>query len=185
MEQKQQSTGVKRILINLFIVLHLLVMILWGLPGSGFRTSMVRWFEPYVIKSGLWHGWDMFSPNPLSLNFNLEAEIVRKDGTTNYWFFPRMEKLGLFERYQKERHRKWRERVRQDAFSMIWDDTCRWIAREHWNPTNPPIRISLTRHWSAIPPPVPKVDYQKIPDEYGFQFNYKFKTWEAPPDFQP
>ncbi|MGV3774526.1 MAG: hypothetical protein ACO1QB_16625 [Verrucomicrobiales bacterium] len=185
MEPKQNKNGAARIAINLFIIFHLMIMILWGLPGSAFRTSLVRWFEPYVIKSGLWHGWDMFSPNPLSLNFNVEAQIVRQDGSTNSWYFPRMEKLGYVKRHQMERYRKWRERVRQDSFARVWDDTCKWIARENWNETNPPVQVSLIRHWSAIQPPIPDQSLQPIPDEYGFNFNYKFKTYHVPPDFRP
>jgi hypothetical protein len=185
MESKQNAAEIKRWFINLFIAFHLIIMVFWGMPGSGFRTKMVRWFEPYVIKSGLWHGWDMFSPNPLSMNFNVEAQIVRKDGSTNIWHFPRMEKLGYMSRYQKERYRKWRERVRTDAFSAVWDDTCRWIARQHWNATNPPAQISLIRHWGAVPPPATQQDYQIMPTEYDFPFNYKFKTFVVPPDFAP
>src|SRR5688500_10191852 len=81
--------------INAFIILQLYVIIFWGMPGSNFRNTMVRAVETYVIKIGLWHSWDMFSPDPLAVNFNVIAHITFADGTIRAWEFPRMEKLGL------------------------------------------------------------------------------------------
>ena len=164
----------RRRFINAFILFHLCIIILWGLPSSRFRSFVTQWMQSYVVEIGIWHSWDMFSPDPLSLNFNVVAEITFKDGTIKHWELPRMEKLGLWERFQKERFRKWRERVRLDAYQAIWPDTCRWIARMHNNPTNPPAFVSLTRHWGAIPPPVPKRDYQPMPPGYELPQNYLY-----------
>src|SRR3954469_688867 len=85
-----------------------------GFAHFPFCTRLVQKIEDYVIWSGLWHSWDMFSPDPLSLNFNVQAFITYADGVTETWDFPRMDKMGLWEKFQKERYRKWRERVRQD-----------------------------------------------------------------------
>jgi hypothetical protein len=177
----------KRALINVFIVFHLYIIIFWGMPGSNFRNTMVRWTENYVIKLGLWHSWDMFSPDPLSINFTVEGQITYRDGTTRVWEFPRMEKLGLWKRYQKERYRKWRERVRQDMYSVVWPDTARYIARlNNDNSNNPPVRVELIRRWGPIAPPQTvepgkkKVrDYQPRPAEYLMPFNYKFAVYDV------
>src|SRR5207253_2523469 len=115
----------KRVLISAFILFHFYIMAIWGMPGSTFRYFLSRPITTYVLDIGLWHSWDMFSPDPLAINFNLEAEILYQNGQVKTWTFPRMEKLGYWERFQKERYRKWRERVRLDMFSMIWDDTAR------------------------------------------------------------
>jgi hypothetical protein len=188
-EPKRDKAPWMRAFINAFIILHLYIIIFWGMPGSNFRNTMARIVEPYVVKLGLWHSWDMFSPNPLAVNFNLEARITFADGSTRLWEFPRMEKLGLWERYQKERFRKWRERVRQDAYRVVWNDTARYIARLHHNPTNPPIKVVLTRHWAPIPPPEPVAfgksklrDYQPIPKEYEMKFNYSFAFHDVKPE---
>ena len=151
------------------------------MPGSRFRTLMTRPLEPYVIWTGLWHSWDMFAPDPLSLNFNVFAEVGFRDGSLKVWELPRMEKFGLWEKFQKERHRKWRERVRLDAYQVIWADTCRWIARQHNNPSNPPVSVSLTRQWSPIPKPIPGQDYQPIPDGYALTNQYLFYYHEVEP----
>ena len=129
----------------------------------------------------------MFSPDPLSVNFRVSAEVVFRDGSTKSWEFPRMEKLGLGERFQKERYRKWRERVRQDVYAGIWDDTCRYIARLFRNPANPPVRVILIRYWQPIPPPRITAgkrkpdDFQPVPDHYDLNFNYRFKFYDVKP----
>jgi hypothetical protein len=168
----------QRGLIQAFIIVHVYIIVFWGLPTSNFRAKMVQPVEDYVIWSGLWHSWDMFSPDPLSLNFNVSAQITYQDGTVKMWEFPRMERMGVWERYGKERWRKWRERVRQDAYSPIWNDTVQWIARENNSPGNPPKQITLIRYWDQIPPPI-KGDFQPMPREFDFKYSYRFKFYDV------
>lgn len=174
--------------INAFIVLQLYVIIFWGLPGSNFRNIMVRPVEAYVIKTGLWHSWDMFSPDPLAINFHVEAQITLADGIVRIWEFPRMEKMGYWERYQKERFRKWRERVRQDNYRVVWEDTARYVARKVHDPNNPPVKVALVRRWGPVPPPEsegPKGsrlrDYQPLPRTVEMPFNFRFLSYDVKP----
>src|SRR5688572_25624170 len=177
----------KRRLISAFILFHLYIMAIWGLPGSTFRYIFTQPIADYVIESGLWHSWDMFSPDPLSLNFNVEALIDYQNGETRIWTFPRMERLGYWDRFQKERYRKWRERDRLDAFANVWDDTSRYIARLNDTPTNHPVRVPLVRHWVPIPAPVMRSgkssfrNYQPMIGEPNFLFNYRFKYYDVKP----
>jgi hypothetical protein len=174
--------------IGAFILLHLYIMAFWGLPGSNFRAFMVDPVRPYVLKTGLWHSWDMFSPDPISVINRVHAQIHYRDGSLDFWEIPRLEKLGYWERYQKERYRKWRERLRQDAYSVTWDDAARYIARLHNNPTNPPRQIVLVREWDAIPPPrfepgtFNMKDYQKMPKDYDYlKYSFRFKFYDILP----
>lgn len=174
--------------ITIFIFVHLYIMAFWGLPGSRFRLYMTAPVQDYVIQTGLWHSWDMFSPDPLSLIFRTHAQIHYRDGSMDIWDFPQMEKLGYMERFQKERYRKWRERVRQDMYSVAWDDTARYIARLHNNPTNPPRQIVLVREWDSIPPMQFKPgtfeykSYQKMPKSYDYlKYSYRFRFYDILP----
>ena len=181
MPESGRDKSFKRLLLNLFIGFHVWLMAVWGLPGSNFRTVFARPIERYVIYWGLWHSWDMFSPDPLSLNFNLEAEIIFADGSMRTWEFPRMEQLSLWKKFQMERYRKWRERVRQDAYVAVWPDTCRWIARRFNNPANPPRQITLIRRWGQIPPPIPG-DFQPMPKGFTTPSSYRFVTYDVKPE---
>jgi hypothetical protein len=130
----------------------------------------------------------MFSPDPLSINYRLHAQVFFQDGSLKIWEFPRMEKLGYFERYGKERWRKWRERVRQDAYASIWDDAARYIARLHNTPTNHPVRIVLVRQWDSIPPLQFKPatfeykPYQRMPANFDdLKYSFRFKYYDVRP----
>ncbi len=178
---KQIDEKWKRALISAFVLFHIYIMAVWGLPGSTFRYFLAKPVEDYVIFTGLWHSWDMFSPDPLAINFNLKAEITYQNGVVRTWTFPRMEKLGYWDRFQKERFRKWRERVRMDMYSVIWDDTARYVARINDTPTNHPVQVSLIREWQPIPMPANEGGKTKIRDyqpmlspDPAFQFNYHF-----------
>jgi hypothetical protein len=166
-------------LINAFIIFHLVALGLWSLPASEFRNWAAHPFENYILRMGLWHVWDMFAPMPLTINFRCEAEIVYEDGSTRLWDFPRMEKLGIFRRIPAERYRKWAERVRLDSYSVVWDDTARFIARlNNIKPGNPPVIVTMSRIWGAIPPPS-QGDYQPIPAEYILTNRYTFHMYSV------
>ena len=171
--------------LHFFILIHLTAIGFWSLPPFLLRNKINNFFQPYMIFSGLWQGWDMFSPNPQRINFHLNAEITYQDGTKKDWLFPEMQSLGYFRRYQKERYRKWRERVRQDDYSKIWPDTARWIARQNYDPKNippnPPKTIVLSRHWSDIPPPTQAL-YQPLPKAYEHTNHYNFFTYQVLPE---
>ena len=159
--------------IQVFVIFHLVAFIAWGMPSSPFRTRVVKLFASYINGFGLWHGWDMFAPVPLGINFNFTAKVEFEDGRTTGWAAPRMERLSLVRRFQKERYRKWRERILSEDYQAIWGDTARFIARQFNNSTNPPAMVYLTRSWSAIPPPAPR-DFQPMPPECHFTNSFEF-----------
>ena len=66
-----------------------------------------------------------------------------------------MDQLGLFDKYTKERYRKFaNENLRLDALAALWPDAARYIARlNKGQPSNPPVAVVLVRHWSIIQPP--------------------------------
>jgi hypothetical protein len=65
-----------------------------------------------------------------------------------------MENLGFFEKYVKERYRKYaNDNLRLDSNSTLWPDAARYIARVNNRPSNPPVSVDLVRYWSIVPPP--------------------------------
>jgi hypothetical protein len=92
----------------------------------------------------------MFSPNPKDVNSYVEAIIIYKDGSTQFWTFPRMQLLGLTERYYRERYRKFEENLLQDKYSALWPDAARHVVRGYNHPSNPPQTVMLLVRWSNI-----------------------------------
>ena len=103
-------------LIHAFVAFHLCAVFAWCLTSwtspLPLHKKVRKHLAPYMGWSGLWQGWTMFAPNAPTMNSYLEAEVTLGDGTTVVYAFPRMDRLGYAERYQKERYRKWvHERV--------------------------------------------------------------------------
>ena len=108
----------------------------------------------YVESSGLWQYWDMFAPNPSSLDYWIDAKVVLKSGKEVVYDYPRMKKMGLVEKYLKERYRKYTERLNDPAYAWKWPHTAYWMAAQAWtDPADPPLRVTLRRHWIDIQPP--------------------------------
>lgn len=180
---RKPIAGWKRCFLNIFIALHVAIILFWGLPDSGFRNRMARPFEKYVSYMGLWHMWGMFAPMPLVVHFDLRAKVKYRDGSVVEWVAPRPEDSPVLGRVYKERYRKWREKVRTDEYKMVWADAGRFIARQNFkDPANPPVEVKLTRYWVRIPPPNLRRDYQPMPTGFNPTNSFTFATVAIKPE---
>ncbi len=78
----------------------------WNVSAVREVKELVR---PYMVWSGLFQTWDMFAPDPKSINSYVRAVVITQDRHIKVWNFPRMEELSFWERYRKERYRKFAE----------------------------------------------------------------------------
>ncbi len=167
-----------------FVIFHIVAITIWSIPeppaalrqgttaprGSDFvilanwhylktedpayPTTIQPIIADYLLATGFWQYWDMFSPNPASIDFYSDAIVRYKDGTEKVWNYPRMEKLSNGEKFLKERYRKYYERVRQDDYSYLWGVYAQVAAAEmDTMPGNPPVNVRLRRNWIEIQPP--------------------------------
>jgi len=139
------------ITINVFLIFHILAIACWTLPTS--NTFVLTWrnaIRPYMVWSGLFQSWDMFSPVPKVTNAYMEAVVIFTDGSTSMWSFPRMELLSLNERYSQERYRKFVEVLLDGRNSTLWPDVARYIARMPDIRMHDPQKILLVVRWSDI-----------------------------------
>jgi hypothetical protein len=137
--------------INLFLLFHLFAILIWCLPSNSLPLVVCRELvRPYFLWSGLFQSWDMFSPSPRRTNGYLQAMLAYSDGTTDYWEFPRMDRLSLSERYSKERYRKFEENLSEDKFPDLWPDVARYIARHAPDGSKRPEMVMLVVNWSDL-----------------------------------
>src|SRR5262249_51931819 len=106
----------KRIVISAFLLFHIFAITCWCLPiDSPLITACRNVVRAYLLWSGLFQAWDMFSPAPKSANTYIEAIVIYEDGHTRTWKFPRMEQLSVGGRFFKERYRKFQENLTNTA----------------------------------------------------------------------
>lgn len=125
------------------------------------------WLIPYYTESlGFWQYWDMFAPNPAQEDIWVDAEIEFADGSKSLEVYPRIYEMGLAEKFVSERYRKYRERLSGDEYAWKWPHSAHWFAARAWkNPKNPPVRVTLRRHYYLVPrpPAQPTFEYQIYP----------------------
>jgi hypothetical protein len=159
----------QKIAINLFIAFHIFAITAWAIPfRSQFANDCRELVRPYLLWSGLFQSWDMFSPMPKATNTYMEAVIIYKDGSTQMWDFPRMELLSLSEKYSKERYRKFVEILLDQRNAELRPDVARYVARLPGIRAKDPQKILLMVKWSNI---IPSGDgtYTRTPlDEFVF-----------------
>lgn len=135
-----------------------------GQVPVGFNSDSLLYFNEkylksspeaiYVLSTGVWQSWDMFSPNPANTDLWCDAKVTFKDGSHIVYQYPRIYNLPLLIKYPKERFRKFYEHANSDE--RLWPYFARAIAFQVYkSENNPPIEVILTRHFYQIPKEMP------------------------------
>jgi len=146
----------KRVAINLFLIFHLSTILCWALPLNTQLVVVARpLIAPYMTWSGLAQGWNLFAPNPLSLNTRVEAELVYRNGQKGLWKFPLPQNYGYIHRYYMEREHKFSfDSLLNDRFEALRPDVARYLVKlNNTQKDNPPVSITLVSYRSTIAPP--------------------------------
>jgi len=108
----------------------------------------------YPGATGFWQYWDMFSPDPASVDLFMDAEVTYKDGSVFKFNYPRIYSLPLPTKYLKERYRKFFENVNSAEGKSARPYVAQRIALESFrDPANPPIKVVLFCNAFRIAPP--------------------------------
>ena len=160
--------------VKAFVLFHLVGIVTWALPrpkneilqgtakpygsdyilvwGNGLRQLPL--LGGYTQLSGSWQYWDMFAPDPSNVDIWADAEVEFKDGTKKVVPYPRMYALNLYQKYLKERYRKFYERAGSADHAYLWPAMATQMAREvATDPANPPVAVVLRKHTMRIAPP--------------------------------
>jgi hypothetical protein len=171
--------------VKAFVALHIFCVTVWALPNppegiaSGaanpvgsdyiliYNQKYLKNFKPipaYLFITGTWQYWDMFAPNPASMDIWVDAEVIYRDGSKKHYQYPRIFLLSIPEKYPSERFRKFYERVNDNNYSYLWPPFALRIAYLNDNVANPPVKVRLTRHWMTVSPPgkPPAPNYQSF-----------------------
>ncbi|MEA2259190.1 MAG: hypothetical protein QOJ51_2015, partial [Acidobacteriaceae bacterium] len=149
--ENQKAGALRRGAISAFILFHLFVITVVAVPLKAF-SGVKALVMPYMRWSGLYQSWDMFGPDPVKVNAYVKAVVISRDRHMQVWSFPKMEDLGLGERFRKERYRKFMEVLPQPQYAPLWPDVASHLARSLNNPTDPPDKVLLIEFQSDIHP---------------------------------
>ncbi len=153
--------------VNCFIIFHIFAVTTWLLPPCPFKQATFLLVTPYMAGLGLWQTWSVFAPDPKTWTAYLTARVTLQNGEQREWEFPRLEKLDYVTRVFKDKYRKWaNDCVNDTKNSKVWPDTCKYIARQFTDKDNPPVSVSLIRHWQYMNLPELKPIEGDLPRRY-------------------
>lgn len=154
-----EAKGFRRGAISIFILFHLIAILCWTIPTDyPFMVGVRGLIGPYMQWAGLVQSWDTFAPNPKAVNSYIKAVVITQHGHMHVFDFPRMEQLGLGERYAKERYRKFAENLVVAGNAPVLPDIARHVARLYKNPADPADKVVLVQFVADITPWVQKED---------------------------
>ena len=118
-----------RIVINVFIIIHVLLIVAWLFPINTPLLTIKGVFHRYIVFLGLDQNYSMFAPEVRKTNRHLIALVTFEDLSTVIWAYPRVERMGIIEAMQKERYRKFgNDNIVAPGFKMFLPDFARYIA---------------------------------------------------------
>ena len=166
------SGDFRRGAVNIFILFHLIAIACWTMPWNFAVVRDVRAVVgPYMIWSGLFQTWDMFAPNPSSVNSYIKAIVITRNHHLKVWTFPRMEELSIGERYRKERYRKFVEVLPNPQNGILWPAVAGHAARLFNNPNDPPEKVMLIQFRADITPGEDE-SHEPVPEPNVFYDDY-------------
>jgi hypothetical protein len=152
-ENRSADQPVPHAAVSIFILFHLIAITCWAVPVNFSAVRELREIiRPYMLWTGLYQSWDMFAPNPKSINSYIKAVVFTQDRHMKVWTFPRMEELSFRERYPKERYRKFAEMLPDQKNEALWPGVAAHVARLFNNPIDPPDKVVLIEFRADIKP---------------------------------
>ncbi len=158
------SKRLRRWFVNSFIAVWLCVTAIDALPSTctGHRR-LKDWLDPYLDATGLWQmTWQLFAPEPDSINVRLKARVFYDDGTDADWNSPDWQNSSTLTRFVRFRRMAYFERARRDENQAAWPHLADFVSKNLVPPnqrtgassTAKPVAVILTREWVEIKPPV-------------------------------
>jgi hypothetical protein len=132
-----------------------------------------------LLLLGLWQSWDMFSPDPRTVDICVELRCTNRDGTSDRRMLSDMVAMGYYERWQKDRWRKYfNDHLRLDDRRALWQPFAEYAARRLREEGHDPAAIELVRWWRPCDPAVRpdlRADVRQMPWK-----SYVFHRWAVP-----
>jgi len=131
-----------------------------------------------LVAANLWQSWDMFAPSPRSDDIKFSYIYQLADGTRTEVSVTDMVSMPYFERWQKERWRKFfNDHLRTDAEAYLWSPYVNYVVKDLRSKSIEPVQIELVRYWRAAETPInPSLRASKRSTPW---MKYMFYRWRS------
>ena len=173
--------GILRRWPTILVVGYALAAFSWTMPASLFppKPAIDQMAAGPLLLLGLWQSWDMFSPDPRTIDICVELRCTDRDGTSDRRMLSDMVSMGYYERWQKDRWRKYfNDHLRLDDEHALWQPFAEYAARRLREEGHDPAAIQLVRWWRPCDPAI-KPDLRADVRQTPWQ-SYVFHRWGVP-----
>lgn len=150
---------VRRLLISVFLIVHLSATVIWVLPPCPLRERTISLVSYYILPLGFWQYWTMFAPDPVRNTFMLEAEVVDAKGLRAVFPFPKLADYTAVQGIPRFRHSKYAANLGVDDLELPRKFAARHVIRQLNLPADAyPVEVQLVYQVRTTPPPGNPVD---------------------------
>jgi hypothetical protein len=144
--------GLWIILRSCLVALFISVLVIDTLPATfSFHQRLQESLEPLLDKTGLWQGrWELFAPNPASLNGAILADVKFADGSLLFWTAPDPKSWSIWQKFRNFRWNEYYDTIRLKDYEEAWPSLSDWIASSFQADDNPVVRVRLYRSWAFL-----------------------------------
>ena len=162
LQQRFEESHVGKVVIGVFVAVFVLIGVLWNLPDSPIRRSLIPGLTPVAAPAGLDQYWGMYG-TPDSRLETVEVHVKMANGEDRVWTTQPGERgIGWWDRWILLRRA-----VIHDA--SIRPQLARWVVREVTDPTERAVGVTVVYRTQTLqrpgegPPgkPAMKILYQE------------------------
>ena len=153
--RKQAPFGIgHKVAIWLVLSTYFLCVLIWDSPPGALKSNLIPLMAPLMEATSIGQGWSVFSPDVREANYHETALITFQDGLQKLYEFPRMQKLGYWERFRSEKFRKmFFDCMPWPNFQQFLPDFAKFVAEANEWPGNSPYTVALIHHSIRMPEP--------------------------------
>jgi hypothetical protein len=152
MQAKLETSGVRRTLVSLLVIVILVAVVVLNMPGSRLKTAVLdHGGSAFLRATGLDQNWGVFS-DPRRVSVYVEGHVRYADGTSSVEPIPHGPWLSALADY---RWHKYSEQLRLDDSSRLWEPYARLLAERARKAGREPVQVTLVRRFSNTLPPGP------------------------------
>jgi hypothetical protein len=140
----------RRMIITIFVIITVGAVLAQNMPDSAIKAGLMDVARPYLKATGLDQSWSIFSPNPRRESAFVIARVERADGSIASRSVP----TGIGpSQYWRYRWQKYEETLSEPGGRMLWRPYAEWVVDQDQREGGVPVRVTLVRRVSKIPPP--------------------------------
>jgi hypothetical protein len=147
--QRFERTAVGEAVISGLVSVVLISGVVWNLPDSAIKRTLMPVLEPVAQAAGLEQGWRMYAPDVIRRLEITEIHVTMADGSVRKWIPPSGDKvIGPFAWYHWQ---KLKENLPRDPTMRA--DAAHWAVRKLTDPSEEPVRVQIIMRTQHLPTP--------------------------------